>query len=197
MTDPFSVTVGALGIVGVFPVLMNGCSMGYQMLKTARSVGEDWGELDYRREVVEARFNNWKEKMQLQQGDLLGLDRKNYEVVVKTLARIIISFRKIAEFMSTYETNLPTHSESSTSTSAEHKKIQKVKIPHYTQILAELQRVMDQFEKTAKDFQQATSIWNQARWTLSGKDRLKQAFTDLEAYNENLFKITENVTQPG
>ncbi|KAL7266687.1 hypothetical protein RUND412_010757, partial [Rhizina undulata] len=195
MTDPFSVTVGALGIVGVVPVLMNGCSTGYQMLKPARS---------------------------LQQGYFLGLDSTNYALVVETLAKLMISFRKIAEYMSTYETNLPTHSESSTSTSAEHKKSKKSRfhipkfwsksdglseatsehlekmldtLPKLTQ--AELQRVMDQLEKTARDFQKATSIRNQVRWTLSGKDRLNQAFTDLEAYNENLFKITENVIQPG
>ncbi|KAL7268612.1 hypothetical protein RUND412_008760 [Rhizina undulata] len=222
MTDPFSISVGAFGVVGLVPVLMNGCSMGYQMLKTARSVGEDWGELDYRREVVEARFNNWMTKMQLQQGDLLGLDSKNYAVVVKTLARIMISFRKIAEYMSTYEPNLPTHSESSTSGSVGNKNSKKSRLrklkfwskskglseatsEHLEKMLdtlpqlpqAELQHVVDQFEKTARDFQQATSIWSQARWTLSGKEWLNQAFNDLEAYNENLFKITESVIQAG
>ncbi|KAL7271126.1 hypothetical protein RUND412_006141 [Rhizina undulata] len=68
-------------------------------------------------------------------------------------------------------------------------------LPHLPQV--ELQHVVNQFEKTARDFLQATSIWSQTRWTLSGKEWLNQAFNDLEAYNENPFKITKSVIQAG
>ncbi|KAL7271330.1 hypothetical protein RUND412_005923 [Rhizina undulata] len=110
MADPFSIACGVAGFVGLIPVLIDICTKGYGMLTTARNVGEDWGDLEWRREIVEARFKDWVKEMQLQDdglSPLFGPDNEKYTLVVKTLAKIVECFRQIDEFKSTYELNQP------------------------------------------------------------------------------------------
>ncbi|KAL7275546.1 hypothetical protein RUND412_001505 [Rhizina undulata] len=42
------------------------------MLSDAQNVGEDWGDLEWRRKVEEEKFTDWKKKMQLQDGGLFA-----------------------------------------------------------------------------------------------------------------------------
>ncbi|KAL7268586.1 hypothetical protein RUND412_008789 [Rhizina undulata] len=57
----------------------------------------------------------------------------------------------------------------------------------------EVQQAVDHFKKNASNFQDAISTRNQARWMLSGEERLTQAVDELKEYNNGLFEITKNL----
>ncbi|KAL7270643.1 hypothetical protein RUND412_006645 [Rhizina undulata] len=105
--------------MALIPVLVDVCTKGYGMLRDARNVGEDWGDLEWRREIIEERFNDWAEKMRLRDDDLdlsalFGPNSKKHTLVVKTLAKIVECFRKIDEFKLRYEAVQPMAAETST-----------------------------------------------------------------------------------
>ncbi|KAL7274813.1 hypothetical protein RUND412_002267 [Rhizina undulata] len=108
--DPFSLACGVAGFVGLIPPLINLCTNGYGMLSAAQNVGEDWGDLEWRRKVEEERFSDWKAKVQLQEGGLFaGLEpgSRKYLLVVETLVKILQCFRKIEECRSEYNRPVP------------------------------------------------------------------------------------------
>ncbi|KAL7275547.1 hypothetical protein RUND412_001506 [Rhizina undulata] len=120
--DPFSLACGVAGFVGLIPPLIDVCTRGYDILSTAQNVGEDWGDLEWRRKVEEERFSDWRKKMQLQNGGLFAVlepESRKYLLVVETLAKILQCFRKIEECRATYNYNYnyncnrPTSSQSS------------------------------------------------------------------------------------
>ncbi|KAL7276061.1 hypothetical protein RUND412_000977 [Rhizina undulata] len=103
MVEPIGL---ALGVVGVIAPLIDICTKGYAMLTDARSVGEDWGDLQLRRKIEAVRFTDWTREMKFQDNISARLqpnDSGKYLVVVEILAKIVERFREIDEFMSTYE----------------------------------------------------------------------------------------------
>ncbi|KAL7276102.1 hypothetical protein RUND412_000920 [Rhizina undulata] len=66
--DPFTLACGVAGFVGL-PPLITVCTQGYGMLSAAH-VYKDWKDLDWRRKILETRFNDWKNRVQIQDGGL-------------------------------------------------------------------------------------------------------------------------------
>ncbi|KAL7269006.1 hypothetical protein RUND412_008348 [Rhizina undulata] len=98
--DPFSIACGVAGFVGLIPPLIDVCTKGYGMLSSAKNVGKEWRELEWRRKVEEERFTDWKIKMQLQADGFFATlepESTKYLLVVETLAEIVECFCKIKE----------------------------------------------------------------------------------------------------
>ncbi|KAL7276091.1 hypothetical protein RUND412_000939 [Rhizina undulata] len=103
--DPFSLACGVAGFVGLIPPLITVCTQGYGMLSAAHNVGKDWKDLEWRRKILETRFNDWKHRVQFQDGGLaasLKADHKKSILVEETLAKIVECFRNIDKLQSKY-----------------------------------------------------------------------------------------------